>query len=93
MSAGRARRIAAPGDARRAFDADGRRRVHLLLPEAEREEQLRQRPLGGNLDDVGQVAALDPRCAGGRVEVARSSGDSPGRERVVAEPDPGVLSA
>ena len=93
MSAGRARRIAPVGGARRLLGARRRRRVHLLLAEAEREEQLRQRPLGGHLDDVGQVAVLDPRCACRGVDVSEQLRRLARRERVVAQTDPGVPAA
>ena len=67
--------------------------MHLLLPEAEREEQLREQSVGGHLDDVGEVTALDPRRPGGRVDVGEEIRRLAGRERVVVEADPGVLSA
>src|SRR5918993_2309739 len=54
---------------RRLLYPDPSARMDLLLAEAEREEELWERPLRRHLDDVREVAALDPWRPCGRVEV------------------------
>ena len=74
----------------RLVDADRRRRMHLLLTEAEREEQLRERTGGGYFDDVRQVTGVDPGRTGRGVDVGEEIRSLVLRERMICETDPGV---
>ena len=93
MSAGRARRIAPVGGAEGSSARVGADACTCSWPKPSAKNSCGSGPVGGHLDDVGQVAVLDPRCACRGVDVSEQLRRLARRERVVAQTDPGVPAA